>query len=185
MSLERMEACPQLQIRDDVLAVGFAGGGISGDDALALAEEQLLPYVAATRRGSPPRFVVLDLRNVATLSSLAIGKMLGMRKKGNEAGWTLVVVTADPAVLDLLAFTRLDKVFPVVREEGELRRLVDTVPPPDGISPRELPPEILDWARRQFSDEEILAGLQELRNGGGQELADFIAELEQEAAPRE
>src|SRR5579871_4133196 len=63
-----------------------------------------------------------------------------------------------------------------------------TPPPPPAAAPpmsgngevparRELSPELLEWARRQFSDEEILAGLRELHNGGGQELADFIGEL--------
>ncbi len=46
-------------------------------------------------------------------------------------------------------------------------------------------PQLLDWARRQFSEDEIVTGLRELRDHGGQELAEFLAELEQEAARRE
>jgi len=39
-------------------------------------------------------------------------------------------------------------------------------------------PEILEWARQQFSEEEIVAGLREIRETGGLQLRDFIHELE-------
>jgi hypothetical protein len=45
-----------------------------------------------------------------------------------------------------------------------------------------LSPELLEWARRQFTEEEILVGLRELREKGGQELADFLPELERMVA---
>jgi hypothetical protein len=48
-----------------------------------------------------------------------------------------------------------------------------------------LTPELLKWARQQFSEEEILAGLHEVQETGGLELRDFIHELEEEAARRE
>jgi hypothetical protein len=46
-------------------------------------------------------------------------------------------------------------------------------------------PELMEWVRRQFSEEEFLAGLREIRETGGRELKDFIRELEQEADPRD
>jgi hypothetical protein len=59
--------------------------------------------------------------------------------------------------------------------------------PGDGTAPHsgKLTPELLEWARKQFSEEEILAGLREIQQTGGLELRDFIQELEQEAARRE
>jgi uncharacterized protein (DUF433 family) len=48
-----------------------------------------------------------------------------------------------------------------------------------------LTPELLEWARNDLSEEEIVAGLREIRSTGGLELKDFIHELEQEAAPRD
>jgi hypothetical protein len=48
-----------------------------------------------------------------------------------------------------------------------------------------LTPELLDWARQQFSEEEIIAGLREVQQTGGLELSDFIRELEEDAVPRE
>jgi hypothetical protein len=46
-------------------------------------------------------------------------------------------------------------------------------------------PELLEWARRTFNEEEFLAGLREIEATGGLELKDFIHELEEEATPRE
>jgi hypothetical protein len=50
---------------------------------------------------------------------------------------------------------------------------------------RLLTPELLELARNELSEEEIVAGLREIRATGGLELKDFIHELEQEVAPRE
>jgi hypothetical protein len=49
--------------------------------------------------------------------------------------------------------------------------------------PTKYPPELLEWARSQFTEEELLAGLQEIRTTGGLELRDFIDEMEEEGAP--
>jgi hypothetical protein len=42
-----------------------------------------------------------------------------------------------------------------------------------------LTPELRQWALQLFTEEEILAGLRELREQGGLELRDFLPELEQ------
>jgi hypothetical protein len=54
-------------------------------------------------------------------------------------------------------------------------------PNPLGIPSEKLPPELLEWARRDFNEEEFLEGLREIERTGGLELKDFIHELEQEA----
>jgi hypothetical protein len=43
----------------------------------------------------------------------------------------------------------------------------------------QLTPELLEWARQLSTDEEVLADLQAVREQGGQELRDFLPELEQ------
>lgn len=53
------------------------------------------------------------------------------------------------------------------------------------IRPSKLPPEILNWARQNFNEEEILAGIREIEETGGLELKDIIHELEQEVNRRE
>lgn len=49
--------------------------------------------------------------------------------------------------------------------------------------PREaIPPEIVEWARQTFDEEEFLARLREMEaEGGGLPLEDFIAEVEARA----
>ena len=48
--------------------------------------------------------------------------------------------------------------------------------------PRErIPPELLEWARQTFDEEEFLAEVREIEASGGQRLEDFIAELEARA----
>ncbi len=46
-------------------------------------------------------------------------------------------------------------------------------------------PELLEWARRTFNEEEFLAGLREIEATGGVEITDLIQEPEQEATSRE
>jgi hypothetical protein len=48
--------------------------------------------------------------------------------------------------------------------------------------PRErIPPEILEWARQTFDEEEFLAQVREIEATGGLSLEDFIAEIEARA----
>jgi hypothetical protein len=49
--------------------------------------------------------------------------------------------------------------------------------------PHPLPPTpaIREWARQLFGEEEVIAGLREIRETGGHELRDFVHELEQPA----
>lgn len=49
----------------------------------------------------------------------------------------------------------------------------------NGFPYEKVPPEVRAWALEQFSEEEIVAGLREVRETGGLELSDFIHELEQ------
>jgi hypothetical protein len=48
-----------------------------------------------------------------------------------------------------------------------------------------LTPDLSNWAKRQFSEEEIVAGLDEIEAAGGLQSDDFIHEIEQELMPPE
>lgn len=41
-----------------------------------------------------------------------------------------------------------------------------------------LTPEFLEWARNEFTEEQIIASLEEVERTGGKELSEFIHELE-------
>ena len=48
--------------------------------------------------------------------------------------------------------------------------------------PREtIPPELLEWARQTFDEQDFLAQVREIEATGGVQLEDFIAELEARA----
>jgi hypothetical protein len=53
----------------------------------------------------------------------------------------------------------------------------------EGPSPMKLTPELVEWARRQTNEEEILAGIKEIRENGGLELHEFLHELEETPRP--
>lgn len=56
--------------------------------------------------------------------------------------------------------------------------------PRQGLEATPLTPELLDWARQQFPEEEVLKGLQQVREKGGLELHEFIHELDDTAAEK-
>jgi hypothetical protein len=45
--------------------------------------------------------------------------------------------------------------------------------------------DLLEWARRHFTEEEIVAGIREIRATGGLEFNDFLRDLEQAAGANE
>ena len=58
-------------------------------------------------------------------------------------------------------------------------------PDPSEPFPRQtIPPEIVEWARQTFDEEEFLAQVRELEATGGLQLEDFLAEVEARARYR-
>ncbi len=53
------------------------------------------------------------------------------------------------------------------------------------LEPVTLTPEFLELARQEFTEEEIVAGIEEIERTGGLKLEDFIHELEAIVTPRE
>ena len=49
------------------------------------------------------------------------------------------------------------------------------------FSRQTIPPEIVEWARQTFDEEEFLTHVREIEATGGMRLEDFIAELEARA----
>jgi hypothetical protein len=45
----------------------------------------------------------------------------------------------------------------------------------------ELTPELLEWARKQINEEEIVAALREMQETGGLELSEFLDDLKRAA----
>src|SRR5438105_10818114 len=50
--------------------------------------------------------------------------------------------------------------------------------PPEPFPRERIPPELVEWARQTFDEEEFLARVREIEATGGLRLEDFIAEVE-------
>lgn len=58
-------------------------------------------------------------------------------------------------------------------------------PNPSELFPREtIPPELVEWARQTFDEEEFLAQVREIEATGGFQLEDFIDEVEARAGSK-
>jgi hypothetical protein len=53
--------------------------------------------------------------------------------------------------------------------------------PPEPFPRETIPPELVEWARQTFDEEEFLAQLREIEARGGLQLEDFISEVEARA----
>jgi hypothetical protein len=57
----------------------------------------------------------------------------------------------------------------------------DEPSPPESFVREAIPPELLEWARQTFDEEEFLAQVHEMEATGGLKLEDFLPELEARA----
>lgn len=93
---------------------------------------------AALKQGA--RRLVLHLRDVPFLTSSCLGAFMGAHKKGREQGSTVVLAEMQPLVREVVATTKLTKLFAVFdtleealaesREEGQPKGGGDNGPPP-------------------------------------------------------
>jgi hypothetical protein len=53
--------------------------------------------------------------------------------------------------------------------------------PPEPFAREAIPPELVEWARQTFDEEEFLAQVREIETTGGLQLEDFFPEVEARA----
>ncbi len=103
-----MELRPTLTTQADALAFGFAGDHVRDADAL-LSLSALIEYVDELGAASPPRLVVVDMRNVESLSTSALGKLVAINKRLSQVRWRLLLIIDDPVVREVVASTGLNQ----------------------------------------------------------------------------
>jgi anti-anti-sigma factor len=117
--------CPELCIREDVVAVRFPGKRVKhlwpdgADDAPAIA------FILNASGPPGARFVVLDIRNLDSIANSFLGTCIRLRKQLPQTAGQLVVLCI-PEVFEVFEITRLDKFIAVVTTEEELRQHLDT-----------------------------------------------------------
>ena len=111
------ETTPHIAVeeRDGVVVARLLDAMIFDEEQIHAVGEELDRIVArpAARR------LVLDLDKVQYLSSAAIGKFLGVRRKVVARGGQLKLCCIRPEVLETFQLTRLDSVFQMHQDEAE------------------------------------------------------------------
>jgi anti-anti-sigma factor len=103
-----MELRPALTAQSDALAFGFAGEHVRDADAIT-SLSALIEYIDTIASASAPRLVVVDMRNVESLSTSALGKLLAINKRLSQVQWRLFLIIDDPVVREVVASTGLDQ----------------------------------------------------------------------------
>lgn len=70
-------------------------------------EQAIMPVVAQ----EDAKNIVLDFSNVKFLTSAALGLLIRISKRTNEAGGELKLCSIDPKILEIFKITRLDRIF--------------------------------------------------------------------------
>jgi anti-anti-sigma factor len=103
-----MELRPALTAHSDALAFGFSGEHVRDADAITSLSD-LIEYVDTIATAVSPRVVVVDMRNVESLSTSALGKLIAINKRLSQVRWQLLLIIDDPVVRGVVASTGLDE----------------------------------------------------------------------------
>jgi len=97
----------------DVTVVNFIDRKILDEQNIQIIGDQLFSLV--DQEGC--RKVLLNFSNVEYLSSAALGKLITMNKKVQNAGGKLILCNIDPQIHEVFEITKLDKFFKIIKEE--------------------------------------------------------------------
>ena len=96
-----------------VTVVRLKAPGAVDDDATRAVFDPLDGLVGGEGRTG----LVLDLAAVDHLPSLALGKLITLNKKLQQAGGRLVLCNIDPQIYEVFEITKLNKLFTIVKDE--------------------------------------------------------------------
>jgi anti-anti-sigma factor len=124
-----MELRPALTRQSDALTFGFAGDHIRDADAVR-SLSALIEYVDQIAAAPVPPLVVVDMRNVDSLSTSALGKLIAINKRLSQVPWTLLLIIDDPVIREVVASTGLNQ-FVKLASSAEISRLSQHTPVAD------------------------------------------------------
>ena len=130
----------RLEVEDigDVTVINFVDRKILDEQNIQIIGEQLFGLVDQDGR----RKLLLNFGNVEYLSSAALGKLITLNKKLQQAGGRLVLCNIDPQIHEVFEITKLDKFFKIYRSEQTALRYFlpggsdKNSAPEDTVSPR-------------------------------------------------
>src|ERR1700722_12404924 len=97
----------------DVTVVNFVDRKILDEQNIQVIGEQLFGLV--DEEGW--KKILLNFSNVEYLSSAALGKLITLNKKLQQAGGRLILCNIDPQIYEVFEITKLDKFFKIMKEE--------------------------------------------------------------------
>lgn len=91
-------------------------------DLNALASANMQADLFRLVEGEAGQAVVIDLSNVAFLSSQALGMLLTLRLKAARGGSRIVLAGVRPALREIISLTQIDQLYPIsVDRQSALR----------------------------------------------------------------
>jgi anti-sigma B factor antagonist len=106
MALQPTKPAPSKDGTGEVMVVHFAGHAVSLDEeTLDSIREQLLALVDEPNWSN----LILDFGNIAYLSSMALGMLVGLHRRLLASGRHMTVGNLRPRIYQVFAATRLDK----------------------------------------------------------------------------
>ena len=107
----------RLEVEDvgGVTVATFTDRKILDEQNIQVMGDQLFRLVDERGR----KDLVLNFANVEFMSSAALGKLMTLRKKVQEAGGKLVLCNIDPRIYEVFTITKLDKLLTICGDEQE------------------------------------------------------------------
>ena len=107
----------RLEVEDvgGVTVATFTDRKILDEQNIQVMGDQLFRLVDEKGR----KDLVLNFANVEFMSSAALGKLMTLRKKVQEAGGKLVLCNIDPRIYEVFTITKLDKLLTICGDEQE------------------------------------------------------------------
>lgn len=105
----------RLEVEDigDVTVVNFTDKKILDEQNIAVIGDQLFRLVDELGRTK----LLLNFGNVEYLSSAALGKLITLNRKVNQAGGKLILCSIAPQIYEVFEITKLNRVFTIHKEE--------------------------------------------------------------------
>ncbi len=103
----------ELEEVGDVTVVSFVDKKILDEQNIQTIGEQLFDLV--DNQGK--KKILLNFGNVEFLSSAALGKLITMNKKMQQAGGKLIMCKIAKEIMEVFEITKLDKLFKIYKDE--------------------------------------------------------------------
>jgi anti-sigma B factor antagonist len=105
----------EIEVIGEVTIVGFIDRKMLNEQNIQVIGDQLSSLVDEQGRNK----LLLNFSNVEYMSSAVLGKLITLNKKVLAAGGKLVLCAIDPKIQEVFEITKLDKLFPICRDEQE------------------------------------------------------------------